>query len=251
MRPLQGSCVKKLFLALVFLASASPVCAAELKVMTVGLVGSGFRNLTAAWSRETGNTVKLVIPPSALDQVLAAMKTQDADAVLLPMDDMAVQAGQFRPGTARPIGRVAFGLGARRDSPAPSIATPDAFKAALAGRTVLVNDPATSLNGRMAQAMLKGPGFETVKVRGIYSSAAALAKGEGDYVITVLPEEVTLAALKVVGEVPPALGLKIDFGGGVLTRATQPELAARFLAYLGSAQAAGVWKAGGVTAPVP
>lgn len=244
--------MKRLFLAFTLVAGmAGTASAAELKVMTVGLVGSGLRTLTANWSQKTGNSVKLVIPPSALDQVLEAMKTQDADAVLLPMSEMPSQAAQFAPGTIRPIGRVVFGLGAKPAGPSPAIATAAAFKAALAGKRVLVNDPATSLNGRMAKAMLEGPGFETVKVRGIYSAAAELARSDADYVITVLPEEVTLSSLKLVGEVPPALGLKIDFGGGVTAKASQPELAAQFLAYLTSPQAAAVWKAGGVAAPIP
>jgi ABC-type molybdate transport system substrate-binding protein len=244
--------MKRLLLALVFLGGfASAVSAAELKVMTVGLVGGGFHKLAQAWSRETGNTVKLVIPPSALDQVLAALKTKDADAVLLPMDDMARQAGQFRPGTLHAIGRVTFGLGGKRNGPKPDIATEAAFKAALAGKTVLVNDPATSLNGRMARAMFDGPGFETVAVRGIYGAAAVLAKSDADYVVTVLPEELGVSTLTLLGDVPPALGLKIDFGGGVTARAADPDLAAQFLAYLRSAPAASVWKAGGVTVPVP
>jgi ABC-type molybdate transport system substrate-binding protein len=40
-------------------------------------------------------------------------------------------------------------------------------------------------------------------------------------------------------------------GGGVTAHAANPELAAQFLAYLRSARAASVWRAGGVTAPVP
>ena len=113
---------------------------------------------------------------------------------------------------------------------------------------MLLNDPATSLNGRMAKAMLSGSGFETVKVESIYSAAASLAKSDADYVITVLPEEIPLTTMTLVGPVPPALGLKIDFGGGVPTRAGNPQLAEQFLAYLVSPEAALVWKAGGVTA---
>jgi len=244
--------MRKLIAALIFMLACGPATAAELRVMTVGLVGpASFQKLIAAWSARTGNTVTLVIPPSALDQVLEAMKTQGADAVLLPMSEMPGQAAQFAPRTTRPIGRVLFGLGAKLNLPAPRIATEAEFKAALAGRTVLINDPATSLNGRMVKAMLAGPGFETVKLQSIYSAAASLAKSDADYVITVLPEEVTQTSMKLVGEVPPALGLKIDFGGGVLAKAAQPQLAAQFLAYLTSPEAASVWKAGGVTTPVP
>jgi spermidine/putrescine-binding protein len=245
--------MRKLIAALILLVyGLSSASAAELKVMTVGLVGSkSFATLVAAWSAKTGNTVKLVIPPSALDQVLDAMKTQDADAVLLPMNEMPGQAAQFRPGTTRAIGRVLFGLGAKLNVPTPHITSEAEFKTALAGKTVLINDPATSLNGRMAKAMLGGPGFETVKIESIYSAAASLAKSDADYVITVLPEEVALTTMKLVGEVPPTLGLQIDFGGGVLTKAASPQLAQQFLAYLVSAEAATVWKTGGVTAPVP
>ena len=112
--------MRKFIAALVLLVCGiAPVGAAELRVMTVGLVGSkSFATLTAAWSQKTGNSVKLVMPPSALDQVLEAMKTQDADAVLLPTSDLAGQAAQFRPGDARHR-RVEFGLGAKLNTPPP------------------------------------------------------------------------------------------------------------------------------------
>ena len=57
--------------------------------------------------------------------------------------------------------------------------------------------------------------------------------------------------VKTVAEVPASLGLKIDFSGGVLAKARNPELAAQFLAYLTSPEAQAVWKAGGVAVPIP
>jgi len=54
-----------------------------------------------------------------------------------------------------------------------------------------------------------------------------------------------------VGEVPASLGLKIDFSGGVLAKAKNPDLAAAFLAWLVSPKAQAVWKAGGVAVPIP
>ena len=52
--------------------------------------------------------------------------------------------------------------------------------------------------------------------------------------------------MTLLGEVPPALlGLKIDFGAGLLTRVPNPELAEQFLASLQSSEAASAWKAGG------
>ena len=244
--------MRKAIAAVMLLLACAPAGAAELRVVTVGLVGSnGFRNLVAAWSRQTGHTVTLPIGPSAVGLVLDAMKTQEIDAVLLPMSEMPVQASQFRSGTVRPIGRVAFGLGGKSDGPSPRIATEAEFRTALAGRTVLVNDPATSLNGRMAQEALSKPGFESVKVVGIASSASNLPKSNADYVLTVMPEELTVQNLKLLGEVPASLGLRIDFGGGVLIKAANPELARQFLDYLASPEAQAIWKSGGVAVPIP
>ena len=228
------------------LLACMPAQAAELRVVTVGMVGNGFLNLVEAWSRKTGHTVILPIRPSALGLVLDAMKKEEIDAVLLPMSEMPAQQSQFQSGTVRPIGRVPFGLGGKSAGPSPRIATEAEFKGALAGKIVLINDPVTSLNGRIAQEALARPGYEKVTVRGIASSAANLPKSDADYVLTVLPEELTVTGLKLIGEVPAELGLKIDFGGGVFVKARNVALAQEFLAFLSSAEAQAVWKAGGV-----
>lgn len=243
--------MRRTIVAFALLLSLAPAQAAELNVLTVGLVGSGFRQAAAAWSQKTGHTVRLVVPPSPLGRVLEAMKTENADAVLLPMDDLGRQGGQFRSGSIRPIGRVLFGLGGKIDGPSPRITSEAEFQAALAGKTVLITDPAVSLNGRMAQAVLARLGYESVRVQPIANSASRLARSDADYVLTVLPEELEVSSLKVVGEVPASLGLKIDFGGGVLTKAANPELAQQFLGFLVSPEAQAIWKAGGVASPVP
>src|SRR4051812_27443588 len=109
--------MRKVAAIFVLLLAMAPAQAAELKVMTVGLVGNSFQKLADAWSKKTGHTVKLPIGPSALGLVLDAMKTQDADAVLLPMSEMPAQQSQFRPGTSHGIGRVLFGLGGKLSGP--------------------------------------------------------------------------------------------------------------------------------------
>ena len=138
------------------------------------------------------------------------------------------------------------GSSALAAGPSPRIATEAEFKAALVGKTVLINDPVTSLNGRIAQDALAKPGYERVTVRPTASSASNLARSDADYVLTVLPEELTVAGLKLIGEVPAELGLKIDFGGGVIIKARNVALAQEFLAFLAGPEAQAVWKAGGV-----
>lgn len=238
------------------LASSTAAQAGEITVYSVGLVGSAFDKLVAAWSKETGNTVRMPIPlaNAPLGVVAEAIKTQPADIVILPATEMAAHAAEFRSGTELGIGRVLFGVGMRAGDAAPKLATEAELKAALAGKTVLLNNPAASIGGRMVKAMLDGPGFETVKQDPQPNNTALVLaqRKNDDMVIGVVPEQIMAAPdVKTVGEVPPALGLKIDFSGGVLAKATNPDLARMFLAYLVSPRAQAVWKAGGVAVPVP
>lgn len=249
--------MRRLLLALAL--AAIPLGAAEageITVYSVGLVGSAFDKLVAQWSAETGNTVKLPIPlaNAPLGVVADAIKTQPADIVILPTTEMPGHTAEFRAGSQRDIGRVLFGVGMRAGDPAPKLGTEAEFKAALAGKTVLLNNPAASISGRMVKQMLDGPGFETVKQDPQPNNTALVlaSRPQDDMVVGVVPEQIMAApAVKTVAEVPPGLGLKIDFSGAVLAKAANPDLAASFLAYLVSPKAQAVWKAGGVAVPIP
>jgi molybdate transport system substrate-binding protein len=244
------------------LALASAGCAApqaqagEITVYSVGLVGSAFDKLVAQWSAKTGNIVKVPVPlaNAPLGVILDDIAAQPGDIAILPVADMASHASQFRAASLQPIGRVLFGIGMRSGEASPSITTEAEFKAALAGKTILINNPAASISGRMVKQVLDAPGFESVKQDPQPNNTALQLAGRmNDYaVMGVVPEQIMAApGVKTVGEVPTSLGLKIDFSGAVLTKATNPELAVAFLEYLVSPEAQAVWKAGGVAVPVP
>ncbi|MBV9548282.1 MAG: substrate-binding domain-containing protein [Alphaproteobacteria bacterium] len=189
-----------------------------------------------------------------LGVITDAIAKQPADIVILPVADMATHSAEFRAGSQHPIGRVLFGVGMRSGEVAPKINTADDLKAALAGKTVLINNPTASISGRMVKQVLDQPGFETVKQDPQPNNTAlVLASRPQDYVVVgVVPEQIMAApGVKTIAEVPASLGLKIDFAGGVLTKAVNPDLAASFLAYLVSPEAQAVWKAGGVAVPIP
>ncbi len=249
--------MRRIVLALVLAAATSSAAqAAEITVYSVGLVGSAFDKLVAQWSAKTGNTVKMPIPlaNAPLGVITDAIKTQPADIVILPTTEMPGHTAEFRDGTQRDIGRVLFGVGIRTGEAAPKIATAEDMKAALAGKTVLLNNPAASISGRMVKAMLDGPGFETVKQDPQPNNTALqLAGRPQDYVVVgVVPEQIMAApGVTQAAEVPASMGLKIDFSGAVLAKSTKVNLAASFLAYLVSPEARAVWKAGGVAVPIP
>jgi molybdate transport system substrate-binding protein len=247
---------RMLFALAVALTASTAAQAGEITVYSVGLVGSAFDKLVAQWSAKTGNTVKMPIPlaNAPLGVIADTIAKQPADIAILPVADMATHGAEFRAGSQKPIGRVLFGVGMRAGDTAPRIITAAELKAALAGKTVLINNPTASISGRMVKAMLDGPGFETVKQDPQPNNTALVLSGrKNDYaVVGVVPEQIMAApGVKTVGEVPATLGLRIDFSGGVLTKSTNPELAAAFLAYLVSPEAQAVWKAGGVAVPIP
>jgi molybdate transport system substrate-binding protein len=236
--------------------AAPPAQAGEITIYSVGLVGNGFDKLVAQWSAKTGNKVNMPIPlaNAPLGVIVDAIAKQPADIAILPVADMASHSAEFRAGAVRPIGRVLFGVGMRAGEAAPAMTSEAAFKAALAGKTVLINNPAASISGRMVKAMLDAPGFETVKQDPQPNNTALALPGRSqDYaVVGVVPEQIMAApGVRTVAEVPASLGLKIDFSGGVLAKAANPQLAADFLAYLVSPEAQAVWKAGGVAVPIP
>ena len=74
----------------------------------------------------------------------------------------------------------------------------------------------------MAQEALTRPGYEKVTVRGVASSASNLARSDADYVLTVMPEELTVPNLKLLGPVPAALGLRIDLAAASSPRRPIP-----------------------------
>jgi molybdate transport system substrate-binding protein len=244
-------------LALICAGCAAPQAeAGEITIYSVGLVGNGFDKLVAQWSAKTGNKVNMPIPlaNAPLGVIVDAIAKQPADIAILPVADMASHGAEFRAGTSRPIGRVLFGVGMRAGEKAPTMTTEAQFKAALAGKTVLLNNPAASISGRMVKQVLDQPGFATVKQDPQPNNTAlALPGRKQDYaVVGVVPEQIMAApGVTTVAEVPASLGLKIDFSGGVLTKAANPQLAADFLAYLVSPEAQAVWKAGGVAVPIP
>lgn len=232
-------------------AAATPV---EINVLSVGLVGGGFQKVVDAWSAKTGNTVNLPVPLGPLGVIVAAIDTQPADVIILPVADLATQADKFQPGSTRDIGRVQFSLGAREnDTVTPDLSSEEALRAALASKGVMINDPATSLNGRMVKEVLDRPGYETVRVvpRPGNSALQLAATQEADYVISVLPEQLVAPGVKVVGTVPDSLGLRIDFGAGIAAKATQADAARDFLEFLAGPEAQEIWKANGVAVPIP
>ena len=67
-----------------------------------------------------------------------------------------------------------------------------------------------------------------------------------DIGIQALGELMPVKGIEIVGALPPALGVHMDFAAGVLANAAAPKEALAFIRYITNAQAQAVWKAKGL-----
>jgi molybdate transport system substrate-binding protein len=243
--------MKRLMLA-VAMAGMFPAAAmaAEITVLTSGVTAPVLRTFVDKWAATTGNKVTLKV--GTVGGTVTNVSTVPADAVLLMPDVLASVAAKLKPGSTVTLASTKFALAAKKGAPMPDISTVEKFAAVLKNSTGLqFNDPATgSASGALVAAMLKKPEFTGVIARPIAKTpGVAVAEGDADLGGGALSEEVPIAGAEVIGLFPESLGLHLDFSGAVLASAADADTAAAFLAYLKSAPAGDIWRAGGFTTP--
>jgi len=74
------------------------------------------------------------------------------------------------------------------------------------------------------------------------SGVSALAKGDSDLALQVIPEITAMPGIELVGPLPPELGAHIDTEIGVSARSADPANAAAFIRYITQPEAAVVWR---------
>jgi molybdate transport system substrate-binding protein len=235
---------------LLFMLSAQfSAQAADIKVLAPGLLGTGIVTLAERWGAETGNKVIFPAPNATVGRLEKMVQSDEAyDVLLLPPDALAAFAGKLKPGSEKPVGRVVFGLAVKEGSPHPDISTPAKFRAALMGKTVAYNDPATgSIAGIMVDALFKQPDYAGVKAMAHHNPAVSgVIAGDTEMAVAVEGEEVGAKGIEIVGPVPDGAGLRLDVSGAVLANAPEPDAAAAFLAYITRPEAASVWLPTGI-----
>jgi molybdate transport system substrate-binding protein len=224
---------------------------ADITVLTSGGTNPGLRALSAKWEAETGKKVTIVGGTVTRARDNVANKVP-GDLALLPLPQFDEVSANFKPGTAKPIGRVHFGLAVKAGAPHPDISTLPKFIAVLkAGSGVGFTDPARgSAAGKIVAAMMARPEFAGVKPMPIAGTPGqAIARDGIQYGLGPISDEVTVPGVEVVGVLPKEVATHFDYSGAVLGHATQAEEAAAFLAYITRPEARAAWKETGVENP--
>ncbi len=224
---------------------------ADITVLTSGGTNPGLRALSAKWEAETGKKVTIVggTVTRARDNVRDKVP---GDLALLPSPQFEEVGANFKPGTAKPIGRVHFGLAQKAGEPKPDISTLPKFIAVVkAGNGVGFTDPLRgSAAGKWVSELLAQPEYAGVTPRPIAGTPGqAIARDGIQYGLGPISEEVTVPGVEVIGTLPKEIAKHFDYSAGVLGRAAQPDEAAQFLAYITRPEARAAWKETGVENP--
>jgi molybdate transport system substrate-binding protein len=244
--------IRRRFRAALLLSAllAAPASAASLTVLSPASAAPGLQALAAQYSAKTG--IAVTVAGGARDRVFATLKAGGpADVVVLPTNDFL-----DTPAIAgmTPLGNIAVGVAVKAGGKAPDISTPEKFRAALlAAKGVAFADPAAGTSaGKVIDRMLSAPEFRNVKrvpVQGL--AVTALASGQADMALQMLPELAANKDVAVAGPVPEIYGATVDFSAGIAASSLEAVQARAFIDFITDRQNAAVWRANGMTALGP
>ncbi len=238
--------------ALMFALLIGSAQAGEIRVVSPGFVyNSALKELAADFTKQTGNNV--IVTEAGMNVIVGQVKTATpaADVVGLPADLMNTVAldGGIVAGSYTPLGRDELGLAVKKGAAHPDISTVAKLAAVLKTGTVMVNDPkAGTMQGVIIDGILKKPDFAGVKVVPVAKGegAAALARGEGDMAIQLVPEILNKPQIELVAPLPVELGGHMDAILAVSVRSADPVTALAFVKFLARPEARAAWIAKGM-----
>lgn len=234
-------------------APAAQAQAAEIRVVAPGFVyNSALKELAADFTRQTG--VRVIVTEIGMNVIMHRIKTDTppADVVALPADLMNTLYldGGIVAGSYTPLGRDEIALAVRKGAPHPDISTVDKLAAVLkAGGKIMINSPTGgTMQGAIIGTILARPQFAGVDAVPVTKGegAAALARGEGDMALQLVPEIHNKPELEMVAPLPAELGGHMDAILAVSARAGDAKDAQAFLTFLTRPQARAAWTAKGL-----
>jgi len=230
---------------------ATPVTAAEIKVLSTHAALDVLNELGPEFERATGNRLSFSYDPAkAVKRQIVNGAAFDVAIVTRPVfDDLAAQ-GKILPETRGDIGRCGLGVSVRKSAVKPDIATVEAFKRALlATNTVVRSTEGTS--GMYFETLLDRLGIAEamrakIKMGPSGRVAELVARGEADMAVQQIPELLPVTGAQYVGPFPPELQLYSEFCAGVASASKQREAARAFVAALTTPAAVARFKAAGL-----
>lgn len=232
---------------------ASATMAAEIRVLSAGAVEPGIRAAAAAFTKQSGNEVKITF--NTAPEIRKRVAGGDAfDVVIAPpaaLDEFS-SAGKVAAERVD-LGRVGMGVVVRPGVESPDISSAEALRRAVLGADSIVFNRASS--GIYLENLFKKMGLYDQILPKItrYPDAGAVMehvlKGKGKELGFGPIPEIQIhrdRGLKLVGPLPADIQNYTSYSAAPMTAAANAELARAFVKFLGGAESKALFVAAGV-----
>jgi molybdate transport system substrate-binding protein len=231
------------------------VTSSPLKVASARSLQEVLKPLGATFEAKSVTPVEFFFGP--VGTVRERLEAGEAADVIILSDTLIAafaKAGRVVASSQRGVGRVGIILAVRDGAPAPDISTPDLFKQALlSARAIACSDPAIGGSaGTHFAALLRQFEIEDAvrhrllkRASGV-KTAEAVASGEADIGITLLPEMLPVKGVRAAAPLPDAIQKFTTYVAAVSTQCAMPDTAAAFIRAAVDPGLAGSWRAAGV-----
>lgn len=225
----KGPLVRTIIIIFVMIFSV-PVHAAEIKVLTTGLLMGVFQTLIPEFERNSGHKVVLTTAtPGVLTQKLQAGESPDVVFAVDGLMKDIEQAGKVIEDSRTIIGEVYIVAVIRTGALKLDLSTPEAVKRAmLAAKAVAINDPkGGSFVGRFVMGLADRFAFDDeLRSRlklfpgGGDKVCEAVLDGDADFGVTISSEIAAVEGVEISGPLPPAMN-RVQHSIGFLVPGTQ------------------------------
>jgi molybdate transport system substrate-binding protein len=237
---------------IIVMTLATPLHAAELKVIAGGSMTALLNKLTPAFEKKTGH--KLSIHFDSTPNIITRVNSGTPfDVVVVPFDvfENAAAKARFASEPIIDIARVGYGVAYRAGAPKPDISSPDDLKKTLLAAQSIAFVPASAAGAYVTKVFERLGIAEEMKAKtkvqaGPPQIAPAVAKGEAE--LGVFLTNVLIApGVELAGPFPAELQQELVFTSAIAADTKEAEAASAFIDYLKSPAATATIKAGGMT----
>ncbi|MDR3564194.1 MAG: substrate-binding domain-containing protein [Negativicutes bacterium] len=233
--------------------SAGTVLAADLTVFSAGAVSAVMSQLADDFRTKTGHTISFTVGTvGQLKEKIEGGAT--ADIVFVTPDTMEalVKQGKVISDTVVEVGKVGVGVAVREGTPLPDISNEDAFRQVLLNAKSLVYaDPAKGASsGIYFATVLQRLGIaDEIKDKTTLLPGGfvlnLVAEGKAEIGVQQITEIIPVKGVALVGPLPPGLQKITTYSGAIMTANVNAGVAAEFLRFVTSKEAAPRFKAAG------